>query len=1624
MILISQCPNPDNFIIIFGHSSDITQELRKIITYPTKLEYDIILIFLLPICLSLLLYFPHIAIGQDYNQSLVNSVIENNSSKSVPWIGVDVVNVTKGIANVLGTNKSIGVLVTQVAAGSPAEVAGLKQGNQSASINGEEIIIGGDIIIKADNSNIISKDDYDKVLSQKKVGDSIVFTVLQENQTRNIGLTVGSRPGYVYESSSSYADPRNIPLAPYESLDLELGIKYPSTWQKVEEEGGKNIIFYSNPENSKDTFLERVELSFEPRNGYDTLQQGIISRVENIPYLLTILFDDIRDNSVSFRNSSATTLAGNQAHILEYSFIFQPVGEIIARQIITADDDGIYDITYFAESSKFNDYLPTIESMVKSFNISDVENYENFDMGMRIKHFEYWHIQEDDEPAQDSVSFVHDIENNDVYEPTFDIFASDTRQDRSSLNQELNDTIELEESWLSDNPNFRLIESAWSHLENMDPIYNITVSYGDPDFGIIFYKAIITEQNDRIYTVAYEYARDHPDLTSSINGMIKSIEFFRSFYDPEPNLGLLLQYPSDLTIDERNDTTINLCFDSDSVCSYSEPPKLVIKANRIGNSSHSDIKPDVCMSEVNKKNITLMTTLGVQLCTNAWQGYENGKSILQVKATFNNTIYDFTYSSPYDQYNQFIPTAEKIINTTKIIQSFPVKQVGGKLNFKSNSTYGFNVTYPADYLYPNDYGDGFVQFRRISPVLSVSINSTEDGKLNVTVPRDIIDARAPDGSDVKFGAVIDGYDYIEPLEIETTNKNRTLSINFPAYSSTIDIIGTTNNTDAVTTNTTVEGKGVEWNTFDLKAGNGIYHIGYMIYPDIATVTNITINSMPHMFYSQTLDLGKLPLGDPFFEIFVLPSEGQRINDVVNEYFRDITTSFKDLKIITKNLASYKNYPAYDLQYIGDDFMYMQRIILNGIDKNFYVVSYIDKLDKFYNFLPIMQQMTNTLLFSSDSKSRTYTGFKVGDGPWGIAVNPRTNMVYVANSQENTVSAINGSNNEIVSNIAIDNSPIAIAVNPIKNKIYVTQSGSISVIDGKNNSIELTKTLDMESPSSIAFNPSTDNIYVADADSKNISKIDASTYKIMQNISTMPAEHTERGRDSACDSGIGIAVDDLRNRIYVVNFNPPQSRQNIENATGNVTVIDGAEDKILESIPVDFCPQRIALDQHRNNAYVIGSCDPTRLPLCYDYNANYIAIIDLSTNKVERYFIGGDKFDDVATNPFTNKIYVTDSGLGQSTTIHVIEPRFEPHLLLNASTISVDGGPSFLSVDPYANIIYTNNYQSDTVSKINGASNNIMYGVRFDVNDQPIEYNVLGIKISINSSKSVNIRCNDKAISDDSYIYYDNSTLLKCSAQSTIPLSPLISSSWSGLDGNSSSGFTVTKYGTMTGTFIDLQGLLEVLGPAISIIILVAIVLIASFPPTRRKVSFKTKALIKNEMGSALLEDIKSRLKLTDRQVRAIENNILQKYDYVYDAFEAVPRIGSEAFENINLPPRVKNAIVESTILGTVRNTRTSIERNKAIPGTREEETTVISKTDIITVNASVIVGVLILISLSEGFEVAEQTQISIITANIVFPFAISAVLAVRNYDKFAIRLMIAGFINLIISIILIAIMRL
>ncbi len=64
---------------------------------------------------------------------------------------------------------------------------------------------------------------------------------------------------------------------------------------------------------------------------------------------------------------------------------------------------------------------------------------------------------------------------------------------------------------------------------------------------------------------------------------------------------------------------------------------------------------------------------------------------------------------------------------------------------------------------------------------------------------------------------------------------------------------------------------------------------------------------------------------------------------------------------------------------------------------------------------------------------------VGTGPFGTAVNPATNKIYVANLSSNNVTVIDGTT-LATTTISVGTSPYFAAVNPVTNHIYTLVSG--------------------------------------------------------------------------------------------------------------------------------------------------------------------------------------------------------------------------------------------------------------------------------------------------------------------------------------------------------------------------------------------------------------------------------------------------------------------------------------------------------------------------------------------------------------------------------------------------------
>ena len=110
-----------------------------------------------------------------------------------PWLGIEGSNITPAIAQILGLEQPVGFLIISVEPGSPAEQAGLRGGDRVVTVDGGPVVLGGDVIIAVDNTQIEDAQDIEAQLIHKRVGDVVEFTVIRGSSTQEIEVKLGAR---------------------------------------------------------------------------------------------------------------------------------------------------------------------------------------------------------------------------------------------------------------------------------------------------------------------------------------------------------------------------------------------------------------------------------------------------------------------------------------------------------------------------------------------------------------------------------------------------------------------------------------------------------------------------------------------------------------------------------------------------------------------------------------------------------------------------------------------------------------------------------------------------------------------------------------------------------------------------------------------------------------------------------------------------------------------------------------------------------------------------------------------------------------------------------------------------------------------------------------------------------------------------------------------------------------------------------------------------------------------------------------------------------------------------------------------------------------------------------------
>ncbi len=378
----------------------------------------------------------------------------------------------------------------------------------------------------------------------------------------------------------------------------------------------------------------------------------------------------------------------------------------------------------------------------------------------------------------------------------------------------------------------------------------------------------------------------------------------------------------------------------------------------------------------------------------------------------------------------------------------------------------------------------------------------------------------------------------------------------------------------------------------------------------------------------------------------------------------------------------------------------------------------------------------------------------GVGPSGIAVNSKTNRIYIANNSDN-ISVIDGLTNKIIDTIDGMKKVGGVAVNEVTNRIYVVNSdsskGTVSVIDGETHQIIATVPVGF-SPVTVAVNPNTNLVYVStvfiDLLDNFITVIDGATNEAVSILKFETGIGGSGTRINTATNRIYIAdslqfiyaLDGDTNQIVatievdglfnIIGVNPTTNRIYVNNfGNDKILVIDGFTNKIIEEFTIEAGIRSVAIN-HNSNLIYIASNNPD----------NNIIVVDGSTNKVAGAIdVLGDTLGGIEVNPVTNFIYVINA---HSNSVSIISGSTGKVI----ETVGVGFMPLYIGVNKSSNKVYIAG-AANKVVVINSADNTKIKTLKVGNRPGGIGVNNITNKIYVANMGNDNISVIDGSIDE-------------------------------------------------------------------------------------------------------------------------------------------------------------------------------------------------------------------------------------------------------------------------------------
>jgi serine protease Do len=111
------------------------------------------------------------------------------------WLGITGVTLSPEVAQAMGLPEDQqGVLVEEVVNGSPADEAGLRGSDKPVTIKGQQLLVGGDVIVAWDSQSVTQMEELRALTGKARAGQEVILTVLRDGEQIQVRVTLEARP--------------------------------------------------------------------------------------------------------------------------------------------------------------------------------------------------------------------------------------------------------------------------------------------------------------------------------------------------------------------------------------------------------------------------------------------------------------------------------------------------------------------------------------------------------------------------------------------------------------------------------------------------------------------------------------------------------------------------------------------------------------------------------------------------------------------------------------------------------------------------------------------------------------------------------------------------------------------------------------------------------------------------------------------------------------------------------------------------------------------------------------------------------------------------------------------------------------------------------------------------------------------------------------------------------------------------------------------------------------------------------------------------------------------------------------------------------------------------------------